>query len=287
VGASFENGRDFVRREARVVEERLFATLFEDAPPSGVARALEAYRNDDGGFGHGLEPDKRCPASQPMDVALALALLAEAGASAEPFLEGACGFLEDVADDRGSVPLALRSALEYPHAEHLDGDWAYEPSVWATASVAGWLLVHGAQHPWLDRATAFCLDSLEREPPSDAHEINGVLNFLDHAPDRARAEPLVAAAAAALPGASYFLADAASDEYGVTPLQLAPTPDSPARTLFADEQIAAHLDRLEADQQPDGGWPIRWDPPSDASRLAWRGSVTVGALRTLRAYGRV
>jgi hypothetical protein len=287
VGASFENGRDFVRREARVLEQRLFATLFEGAPPAGVARALEAYRNDDGGFGHGLEPDTRCPASQPMDVALALARLDEAGADARPFLDGACAFLAGVADERGAVPLALPSALAYPHAEHMAGDWAYEPSVWATASVAGELLGHGAQHPWLDRATAFCLDSLEREPPGDAHEINGVLTFLDRAPDRARAEPLRAAAAAALPGASYYLADAASDEYGVTPLHLAPTPDSPARELFSDEQIAAHLDRLEADQQPDGGWPIRWDPPSDASRLEWRGSVTVDALRTLRAYGRL
>ena len=287
VSASFDAARAFVRRDARVVDQRLFAARFEGASPEGVTRALEAYRNEDGGFGHGLEPDKRCPASQPVDVALALELLAHAGAPAERFLDGACAFLASVADDRGAVPLGLRSVLDYPHAEHWGGDWAYEPSVWATASAATWLYAHGARDSWLDRATAFCLDELEREPPDDAHAMRETFRFLERVPDRERAERIFPAVAAAVPDAKWFIADAASDEYGVSPLPLAPDPAGPVRALFADEQIDAHLDRLESDQQPDGGWPIRWDPPSAASLLEWRGFVTVSAVTTLRAYGRL
>jgi hypothetical protein len=287
VPASFDAARAFVRRDARVVEQRLFAALFEEAPPEGVARALEAYRNEDGGFGHGLEPDKRCPASQPADTALALELLARAGAPADRFLDGACAFLAGVADERGAVPLGLRSVLDYPHAEHWGGDWAYEPSVWATAWAVTWLHAHGAHGDWLERATAVCLDELEREPPGDAHAIRETFRFLEHVPDRERAERIWPSVAAALPAAKWFHADAASDDYGVSPLQLAPTPASPVRGLFADDQVEAHLDRLEADQQPDGGWPIRWEPPSAASHLEWRGIFTVSALATLRAYGRL
>jgi len=278
--------REFVRREARVVEQRLYATLFESAPPAGVARALEAYRNGDGGFGHGLEPDKRCPASQPVDVAFALELLVLAGSYAGDWIEPACGFLAGVADDRGAVPLALPSVLDYPHADHWGGDWPYVPGLWATASVAGVLRALAAEHPWLDRATAFCLDDLERELPADAHAVREALRFLEHVPDP-RAEELWTHVAQGLAAAAHFLADADDPAYGVSPLELAPRPDSPARRLFDDEQIAAHLDRLEADQQPDGGWPLRWDPPSDASRLEWRGNRTVMALATLSAYGRV
>ena len=51
--------------------------------------------------------------------------------------------------------------------------------------------------------------------------------------------------------------------------------------------LAAHLDRLERDQQADGGWPITWEPPSEAAVLEWRGVVTLGALRTLVSYGRI
>lgn len=37
----------------------------------------------------------------------------------------------------------------------------------------------------------------------------------------------------------------------------------------------------------DGGWPITWEPPSEASALEWRGVATLKALLTLRSYGRL
>ena len=40
--------------------------------PQPVRDAVAAYRNPDGGFGQALEPDGRCPGSQPPAVALAL-----------------------------------------------------------------------------------------------------------------------------------------------------------------------------------------------------------------------
>ena len=71
----FASGREFILREGRLLERRLFATCFEGAPATGVVDVLRGYRNDDGGFGHGLEPDKRCPASLPIDVEAALQAL--------------------------------------------------------------------------------------------------------------------------------------------------------------------------------------------------------------------
>jgi hypothetical protein len=78
--ASLEAARTFVNLQGRVLEQRLFACLVDDAPAEGVLRAVGAYRNDDGGLGHGLEPDKRAPSSQPLDVSFALETLETAGA---------------------------------------------------------------------------------------------------------------------------------------------------------------------------------------------------------------
>jgi hypothetical protein len=100
--------REFVYREARLVEQRLLATLFEGAPPQGVVDAVRAYRNADGGFGHGLEPDKRCPDSQPLDVAFALDTLAAAGAREPHLAARACDFPDGVADPDGAVASVLR-----------------------------------------------------------------------------------------------------------------------------------------------------------------------------------
>lgn len=90
-----------------------------------------------------------------------------------------------------------------------------------------------------------------------------------------------------LPKLANYRADAADPTYGVTPLQFAPTPDSHWAPLFTEAQLEAHLDRLIADQQPDGGWALTWEPPGQASTLAYRGIVTVGALRTLKAFNRL
>jgi hypothetical protein len=48
------SARQFVLTQGRLLEQRLFDTCFLDEPASGVVDALRGYRNDDGGFGHGM-----------------------------------------------------------------------------------------------------------------------------------------------------------------------------------------------------------------------------------------
>ena len=84
-----------------------------------------------------------------------------------------------------------------------------------------------------------------------------------------------------------FHLDPDTPGYGLSPLDVAPQATSRWRALFTDAQIDAHLDRLQKDQQADGGWPITWEPPSQAAVAEWRGIVTLQALRTLTSYGRL
>jgi hypothetical protein len=290
-------GRDFLDREGRLVERRLAAVLFDGAEPYGVVDAVRAYRNGDGGFGHGLEPDKRCPASLPIDVECALDILWVAGGGAgaadrfgdlgrDGLVLGACDWLASVAVPDGAVPLAFPIIERYPRAEHWS-DWTYTPRLNPTAGLAGRLHRIGVSHPWLERATDGTWARLEAGFDEDAHALAEVLVFLAHVPDRDRAEAVGAHVGAWLANAQWYRADPADPGYGVTPLHLAPTPDSPWRRLFDDTDIEGHLDRLARDQQPDGGWAITWEPPGVASILEWRGIETLRALRTLRAYGRI
>jgi hypothetical protein len=76
----------------------------------------------------------------------------------------------------------------------------------------------------------------------------------------------------------------AADEY-MRPLDFAPFPGGPARTLFSDAVVAAELERLADGQQPDGGWAVDFASYSPAGALEWRAARTVGALVILRANG--
>jgi hypothetical protein len=297
-GEVLSGGRDFIRREGRLIERRLFAALFEGADATGAVEAVRAYRNADGGLGHGLEPDKRCPASLPIDVEIALdVLIAATGrgptvdnpvvvSELHELLQGACTWLESVASADGAVPLGFPVIESYPHAEHWSG-WAYVPGLNPTAGLAGRLHQLGVSHPWLTRATEWTWSRLQAGFDEDAHALSEVLVFLAHAPDRARAEHVVPQLRGWLDELRWFRARADDPAYGLTPLHYAPSPDSPWRSLFEEETIDAHLVRMIRDQQADGGWPITWEPPSEASTLEWRGIETLRALRTLAAYGRL
>jgi hypothetical protein len=283
--ATVAAARNFIHREARVLEQRLFATLHEGAPADGVMAALGAFRNADGGYGHGLEPDKLCPDSLPIDVEIALRTMDVAGAADHDVLNDVCDYLASVSHD-GAVPLAGPIVEAYPRAEHWS-DWTYQPDINPTGGLAGLLHKFGFTHPWLDDATAYCWRTLEAGLPTEAHALGEALVFLEHVPDRERAAAVAANVRDHLPAVTMLRLDARDPSYGVTPLQYAPHPASPWRDLFSDEAIAGHLDRLASDQQPDGGWALTWEPPSQAATLAYRGMVTVHALQVLAAYGRL
>ena len=63
----------FIWSAARLLDRHRYTLLFADGSAEPVLEALRGYRNADGGFGHALEPDLRCPASQPAPTLHALA----------------------------------------------------------------------------------------------------------------------------------------------------------------------------------------------------------------------
>ena len=283
---TYTAGRAFLEREGRLIERRLAATLFDGAPAGAVIDTLRGYRNPDGGFGHGLDPDKRCPDSLPIDVETAFEVMVVAGAVDEAMVLYACDWLATVAAPDGAVPLSFPVVEAHPRAEHWT-DWTYTPGLNPTAGLAGRLHHMGISHPWLDRATKWCWATLDQGFDEDAHALREVALFLAYVPDRARAETVGASVGGWLAKAQWYRPDPDDPSYGVTPLDLAPEPDGPWSHLFDTATIDGHLDRLQRDQQPDGGWAITWEPPGMAPTLEWRGMLTLWALRVLRAYGRL
>ncbi|MBK5224677.1 MAG: hypothetical protein JJE52_17735 [Acidimicrobiia bacterium] len=286
-----DSARSFVQGHARILDQRRFGVLVDDDPVDPVVAAVLAYRNDDGGFGHALEPDTRCPDSQPLYSQIALEALASVGVHLPDAAAAAlCDHLATVAGADIALPIMLSSFARYPRASHWLGVDSFPPGLNPTAAIVGLLHHMEVRHRWVEEATEWCLAALETDgPPGEAHSLGCVLTLLAHLPDRDRAERLADDAFAALDSGSvgYYRPDPADPDYGLTPLDFAASPQSPWRDRFADDVIEAHLDQLAAEQQDDGGWPIRWEPPTEPSVWEWRGMVTVDAVRTLMAYGRL
>jgi hypothetical protein len=282
---TFDRARNFIYSHARLLERLLFGVKFEEAPPEGVGRLISAYQNPDGGLGHALEPDVRCPDSQPLFVEVGLTALRDAGWRDRALSLSICSFLEGISDADGLVPILLPSAFSASHASH----WREtgRPALNPTASICGLLHYQGIEHPWLSRATHTCCELLLRNPPREAHSLACATLLMDYLPDEQVAAEIAKMIAAVLPESAFYIAHAPVQTYGLTPLHFAPTPSSRWRHLFTDEQIEGHLAHLLKIQQPDGGWPITWEAPGPASTAEWMGKGTLEALSTLVAYGRI
>jgi hypothetical protein len=144
-----------------------------------------------------------------------------------------------------------------------------------------------AVHPWLERATRYCLDAIAAlEEPPFAYALGFSIQFLDAVHDsRPEAGDLLRRLAAHVPADGCVRVTGGAEDEMLRPLDIAPRPDRPSRGLFADGVIAADLDRLANLQQDDGGWVIDFVSASPAGALEWRGHTTVFALDVLGRNG--
>ncbi len=287
MGPSFEQGADFIWRNARLLERVIFEHHFYEGSADRVRSALRAYQAEDGGFGNALEPDLRGPDSQPIPVEFALRTMYDWNIRAPEIAYKACDFIAAHCDLTHGIPDVFASARKYPHAAHMGGTSLQQPNVDRLVGLVGMLNWQGISHPWLPGAVEACLNNITTTHYTDAHVIHTAFCLVESVPQDSHADELFSHLAAELLKADFFILEAPVKTYGLTPLIFAPFPTSYCRRIFTDAQINGHLDDLASQQQPDGGWPISWTPPSEMARWEWRAQRTLLALATLRAYGRM
>jgi len=280
----FDAAAEFMAARARVLDRRVFQRLFQGGAPEPVRDAVAAYRNDDGGFGHALEPDLRAAASQPAAVEMALRIMDAAGAWDERLVRDAIDWLTSIAPSEGGATFVLPTLSQGPHAPWWVPAEGNPVSLIQTGQIAGVLYARGFNHPWRDGATEVMWRGIDQLTEPNAYEMFGVLAFLQHVPDRSRAENALQRIGRLL--RALVTVDPNAEGETHSPLDFAPLPDSIARSLFDEATINAHLDHLAGAQREDGGWTFNWPAWSPAAEADWRGFLTVDALRVLRANGR-
>jgi hypothetical protein len=285
---------DFLAGSARVLDRRRFELLFGGGTRDAVLAAVDGYRNPDGGYGWGLEPDFRSGTSQPGGALHAFEVFADVSPAVTGRAVELCDWLARVTLPDGGLPFAL----PVPDPAACAPFWAAADSGRSSLQITA-VVAEGAHrvaatdpavagHPWLAQATAFCFAAVADPGPAHAMELAFTVRFLDAAshtaPDAAhlvdRLRPQVPA------NGLLHVTGGAEDEF-MRPLDFAPLPGGPARSLFARELIDAELDRLAGGQQADGGWTVDFASYSPAATLEWRGHATVQALTLLRANGRL
>jgi hypothetical protein len=279
----------FVATHARILERRRLDLLVGQGTPDDVVAALDAYRNLDGGYGWGLEPDLRSSISQPVAAMHALEVLAEIRDTTTrrpvEILEWLAGHM--LTD--GGVPFALACTDTEGSAPHWTGADPSKSSLQMTAQLAAQahrLARHRAdveRHPWLAQATRYCLSTIDatlQQP--HAYELMLALRCLDAVADfDSRAAPLIERFAQLVSAHGPTPVHGGADGEVLHLLDFAPYADGPLRSAFPADAVAADMSRLAADQQSDGGWTVDYSVCSPAAVLEWRGYATFQSVRIL------
>src|SRR5215218_4304815 len=158
---------EFLAGSARVLDRRRFDLLFGDGGVAPVLAAVDGYRNADGGYGWGLEPDLRSRTSQPGGALHAFEVFAEVGSEASDRAVQLCDWLVSVTLPDGGLPFAL----PVPDAAACAPFWAGADSTRSSLQITGFIAamahrvaVHDgavAAHPWLARASAYCCEAID------------------------------------------------------------------------------------------------------------------------------
>ena len=97
--------RNFILCNARLLERRYLPIFSTADPREPVLRALQRLPEPGwGNSGSGLEPDKRCEASQPVDVEMAFHILDLVNGFDDPMVAQACDFLMSITTAKVECP---------------------------------------------------------------------------------------------------------------------------------------------------------------------------------------
>lgn len=296
--ARHQQAAAYLKNQARPLERALYRYHFEDGSTDAVLAELAPFQNADGGFGHGLEPDVRLPNSSVIATTLAFQHLREVHAPAShPVVVNGCRYLRQQYNaQRQNWPIIPPKIDDAPHAPW----WSYDGELMnrlinPRAEILGYLYDYSEHFPADMRQTLTegVVNHLLNEP--DTMEMHDLLCCLRLAETKSLPEAVKTALMTKLIRVVQQAVQRDSAQwrgYGLPPLAVVNSPDSPFATLFANE-IPQNLDFLLEQQGADGTWGPNWTwgglwPEAWAqAEHDWRGVLTLGNVRVLKAFGRL
>ncbi|WP_282122526.1 hypothetical protein [Algibacter mikhailovii] len=290
---NYLKARDFILANARMIERRLFQFYFENDNAEGVYHAVYAYRNQDGGFGHGMEPDTASPESQPLFSIMALETLDDVGyLTKEIIRDDFMPYFESITTEKGGIPWMLKPKSNYPCEAHFK-TVKERSALSTTAPLLGVLEKYKMDLPWMIKAEQFVWGEFDRI--KDKHVfcylcVPRWLMFLKHTKNQKTAIKTINNLKHAI-GNQGIICDDKSDEgwglYGKPHrLNYAINYNSVFSSLFSSEEIESDLTALISKQKDDGRWDT-WYGISEGTKLEWAGIQTLWALKVLKNYGKI
>ena len=278
-------------RNARPLDLARWRFHFEDGSKEDVLAALAAHQNEDGGFGHGLEPDTFNPNSSPLQTQFACEVLYELGEidPSHPIITGIIRYLDSGVDYKdGKWADSIPTHNDHPHAPwwhyNLENpDKVYNP-INPTAHLAGFMIKYSRPSSTAHKAREIVADVASYQPEHrySEHHLHCVLRMYQLCVSCGQAEICA-------PIDESMLRELALQDLAIVNDYLVVAGLNLRLIDYADDTtIQQYADYIIPKPRPDGTWNIAWswdDPAWAVAESWWRGYSAVDTCVFLRRAG--
>lgn len=301
---AFEEIRRWIYRNARPLELARWQFHFEDGSASAVLRALSAFQNEDGGWGHAIDSDNWNPHSTPYNAGQAIEIFRELGIydPHHPIVEKTLAYLDNTPFfSETGWPFTIPTNSDYPHAPW----WTYseenneENCYHATGGLVGYILHCGDKESRLYKKALSIADGmlvkLREKDSMDVHDIGAYCAMLSDIlaaglTERFDSETLTERLRAMV-NDSIERDPAKWPSYSMRPSMYIHSPQSlfyPGNEKVVDEE----LEYILSTRHDGGVWDIMWtwaDYPKEFAigERWWQGFWAIRNLLTLKAFNRL
>lgn len=300
--AAQAQAKTFILGQARPLEQTRYTYHFENGSAADVLTELAKFQNEDGGFGHALEPDMRLNASSILATTVGLQILGEISASSnETLVQAAMRYLMNAYEAENQVwPIIPRHNNDFPHAPwwHDDGHIRHNFGQFQAnprAEIVGYLFAYADLVPTGFAQTIAEAIITHLHTYADKVDMHDLACYVSAAENPALPEPI---RAQLLPKLKHSLSATIETDptkwggYTPKPLAYIHHPSSPFAALMPIA-LKANLDDVISRQQANGSWSPPWSwgdmyPETwEQAKVEWAGIITFNTLKQLQAFGRL
>lgn len=295
--------KTWMYRNARPLDLARWQYHFEKGSKEQVIKALEAYQNIDGGFGHGIEADCLNPNSSPLQTWWAIQFIKEIKlTNSHPMIQGILKYLESgQGKANGLWQFSIESNNEYPRAPwwtHSEADLT--PGYNPTGALLGFIIVNGdVKSDIYISSIKQCVEILDkylvRQELTEMHEL---ACFVELYEDLLRTDhndlvdmdvfkdKLIAEVFETIEQDSRKWAS----EYCCKPSHLFRSPNSivyPGNEQITEDELKFMVESISEE----GSWAVTWEWQDYkdeflVSKKWWQGNIAIVNMKMLQAFGK-
>ncbi|GAE30491.1 hypothetical protein [Halalkalibacter hemicellulosilyticus] len=301
----FYQSSKWMKRYARPLECARWEYEFEGGSRETIIHFLRAFQNEDGGFGHGIEPDFWLPISSPMATWLAGQIMVDIDMERNhDLVQSMLTYLVRSYDEEvGFWRSVLQENNDYPHApwwnwkEGVQGNWMYNPS----AELAGFLIhwsEEGSEAEQLGWKVAIrAIDHLMVQDEMEHHQLSNFHELIKLIKKQQEVDFKLSHSLSSIKGKVMTLIEHCVDRdvenwgtgYKPLPLDFIKSPNDPLCTRFgqlAEQNLQFYVEQLSED----GMWEPSWSWGSyphafPVAKRDWQGILLVNRYKVLKAFG--